>query len=87
MYIIDTVGNCPSMAMSSLSCPTSLEQWHRRLTHCSPMTIQEMANHGLVDGVDVVLFLKQITTWVSPEMYYERSFKEVLGYSSCSGIY
>ena len=39
------------------------------------------------DGVDVILFLRQITTWVSLEIDYERSFKEVSGYSSCSGIY
>jgi hypothetical protein len=37
--------------MSSISQPTSLEQWHRRLTHCSPLTIQEMAANNLVDGL------------------------------------
>ena len=35
--------------MLSLSKPTSLEQWHRRLAHCSPLAIQEMAKHNLVD--------------------------------------
>jgi len=54
MYIVDPVGNHPSMAMSSLSRPTLLEQWHHRLTHCSPTTIQEMANHGLVDGLAIL---------------------------------
>ena len=39
----------PSFAMTSLSQPTSLEQWHQRLVHCSPLTIQEMSNKGLVD--------------------------------------
>ena len=30
-------------------------------------------------GVDVVLFLRQITTWVSPEIDYERKFQGGLG--------
>ena len=30
-------------------------------------------------GVDVVLFLRQITTWVSPEIDYEREFQGGLG--------
>jgi len=50
MYILETVDNNP-LAMSSISQPTSLEQWHRRLTHCSPLTIQEMAAKNLVDGL------------------------------------
>jgi len=54
MYIVDTVGNRPSMAMSSLLRPTLLEQWHHRLTHCSPTTIQEMVNYGLVDGLAIL---------------------------------
>ena len=37
--------------MGSLSKPTSLEQWHQRLTHCSPLTIQEMEAKNLVDGL------------------------------------
>ena len=50
MYVIDVLDNIPEtsntpIAMSSLSQSTSLEQWHRRLTHCSPSTIQEMANN------------------------------------------
>src|SRR6202522_3440217 len=53
MYLLESVGNPPdnAIAMTSLSKPTSLEQWHRRLTHCSPLTIQEMARHNLVDGL------------------------------------
>ncbi len=59
MYVVDVIENeevgrnVPDnpLAMSSLSNPTSLEQWHRRLTHCSPSTIQEMANKNLVDGL------------------------------------
>ena len=52
MYVVDTISDHSPMAMSSLSRPTSLEQWHRRLTHCSPATIQEMAD--LVDGLTIV---------------------------------
>jgi hypothetical protein len=53
MYLLENVDNPPdsTIAMTSLSKPTSLEQWHRRLTHCSPLTIQEMARHNLVDGL------------------------------------
>src|SRR5271168_4707984 len=53
MYLLETVQHPPdnATAMTSLSKPTSLEQWHRRLTHCSPLTIQEMARHNLVDGL------------------------------------
>ncbi len=40
-------------AMRSLSQPMSLEQWHRQLTHCSPLTIKEMANGKLVDGLTI----------------------------------
>lgn len=50
MYILETIDDKP-LAMSSISQPTSLEQWHRRLTHCSPLTIQEMATKNLVDGL------------------------------------
>ena len=55
MYLLETLDNAPhtTFAMSSLSNPTSLEQWHRRLTHCSPSTIQEMVRHNLVDGLKV----------------------------------
>jgi transposase InsO family protein len=53
MYLLQAVDSSPNnnFAMISLSKPTSLEQWHRRLTHCSPLTIQEMARNGLVDGL------------------------------------
>src|ERR1700678_1005050 len=50
MYILETIDDIP-LAMSSVSQPTSLEQWHRRLTHCSPLTIKEMAANQLVDGL------------------------------------
>ena len=60
MYIVDTINTLGSTglpgnptAMRSLSQPTSLEQWHRRLTHCSPLTIKEMANGKLVDGLTI----------------------------------
>jgi hypothetical protein len=53
MYVLESIDNPPdnALAMTSLSKPTSLEQWHRRLTHCSPLTIQEMARMNLVDGL------------------------------------
>ena len=60
MYLLETVEPAPStpLAMGSMIQPTTLEQWHRRLAHCNPLTIQEMANNGLVDGLkisDVIL--------------------------------
>jgi Integrase core domain/GAG-pre-integrase domain len=53
MYLLDAIDDIPNvpLAMASLSQPTSLEQWHRRLTHCSPLTIQDMAKNHLVDGL------------------------------------
>jgi len=57
MYVVDTISNGVKpkhpIAMSSISQPTSLEQWHRRLAHCSPTTIQEMEKAGLMDGLCV----------------------------------
>lgn len=57
MYLLEETEHTPladtPLAMISLSQPTSLEQWHRRLAHCSPLTIQEMASHGLVDGLKI----------------------------------
>ena len=55
MYLLETTEPAPSMtlAMESLIQSTSLEQWHHRLAHCSPLTIQEMANSGLVDGLKI----------------------------------
>jgi len=59
MYVVDPLDeakqNIPNnpIAMSSLSKPTSLEQWHRRLTHCSLSTIQEMVSKDLVDGLNI----------------------------------
>ena len=55
MYILETVDTVPhqTIAMKSSAQPTSLEQWHRRLTHCSPLTIKEMVNENLVDGLKI----------------------------------
>ena len=57
MYVLDVIKDAPhstlAMTSSSLSHPTSLEQWHRRLTHCSPLTILEMAKGGLVEGLNI----------------------------------
>jgi len=59
MYVVDAidghsngVSNTP-IAMGSLSQPASLEQWHRRLAHCSPSTIQEITSGDLVDGLKI----------------------------------
>ena len=55
MYLLKTLdtNDIPdtTTAMTSTSHPTSLEQWHRHLTHCSPQTIQEMVKNNLVDGL------------------------------------
>jgi GAG-pre-integrase domain len=53
MYLLETVDNLPNslVAMTSLSQPTSLKQWHHHLAHCSPLMIQEMAKKNLVDGL------------------------------------
>ena len=55
MYLLDPIKDIPGipLAMGSLSQAISLEQWHRRLTHCSPLTIQDMAKHKLVDGLRI----------------------------------
>ena len=55
MYLLEAAEPVPgkTIAMGSLVQPTALEQWHRRLAHCSPLTIQEMANNGLVDGLKI----------------------------------
>ena len=53
MYILETIDaklHTP-LALNSLSQPTSLEQWHHHLTHCSPLTIKTMANDKLVNGL------------------------------------
>lgn len=53
MYLLEPLDNLMEIpiAMTSLSQPTSLEQWHRRLTYCSLLTIQLMANNNLVNGL------------------------------------
>lgn len=53
MYILETIDPSPDVlfAMASLSQPTSLKQWHGCFAHCSPSTIQDMVNSGLVDGL------------------------------------
>ena len=57
MYLLETIDNVPNppppLAMTSLSRPVPLEQWHRRLTHCSPLTINDMAKGNLVDGLNI----------------------------------
>lgn len=55
MYLLKETEHAPDtpLVMISLSQPTSLEQWHRCLAHCSPLTIQEMASHELVDGLKI----------------------------------
>ena len=56
MYVVEPINDdTPGipLALTSLSQPTSLEQWHRRLTHCSPSTIQEMVSGNLVEGLKV----------------------------------
>ena len=56
MYLLEPVNNLldTMFAMTFLSKPTSLEQWHRRLAHCSLLTIQAMANNKLVDGLVIL---------------------------------
>ena len=55
MYLLEALDTTPHtpLALTSLSQPTSLEQWHRRLTHCSPSMIKDMANNKLVDGLTI----------------------------------
>jgi hypothetical protein len=55
MYILEEIDTTPdqTLAMRSSALPISLEQWHRRLTHCSPLTIKEMINDNLVDGLKI----------------------------------
>ena len=55
MYLIETIDKPPNilLSMSSLSQPTSLEQWHCRLTHCSPSTIRDMLTDNLVDRLTI----------------------------------
>lgn len=39
MYLLETIDHIPNTppSMGSLSQPTSLEQWHCCLVHCSPL--------------------------------------------------
>ena len=55
MYLLETIDDSPEIpiAMTSLSQPTSPEQWHQCLTHCSPLTIQDMSNKSLVDNLKI----------------------------------
>ena len=55
MYLLETLDDVPRtpLAMTSLSQPTSLEQWHHCLARCSLLTIQDMANGNLVDGMKI----------------------------------
>jgi hypothetical protein len=56
MYIVHEIGDSPNnpMAMISLSHPVPLEQWHCWLAHCSPLTIGEMEQGNLVDGLKIM---------------------------------
>jgi hypothetical protein len=54
MYLLDPVKESRTpIAMKSLSQSIPLGQWHRRLAHCSPSTIEEMAKQNLVDGLQI----------------------------------
>jgi GAG-pre-integrase domain len=55
MYILETLNKLKhiSQALILLSHGMSLEQWHQRLTHCSPLTIREMASNNMVDGLKI----------------------------------
>jgi hypothetical protein len=59
MYVVDEIERNTTevlsmpLAMASLSQPSSLKQWHHRLTHCSPLTIMEMSKGKLVDGLNI----------------------------------
>ena len=54
MYLLDPINTKRQpIAMKSLSQSIPLEQWHRRLTHCSLSTIEEMARGNLVDGLHI----------------------------------
>ncbi len=58
MYVVDGLNNSPEIPTAhltsmSLSQPVTLEQWHRHLTHCSPLTIAEMSKGNLVDGLNI----------------------------------
>ena len=55
MYLLDVIDNVPKtpLAMTSLSQPTTLEQWHWRFSHCNPLMIQGMANNNLADGLNI----------------------------------
>ena len=53
MYLLKTLEELPkpTVAITSLSQPVSLKQWHWCLMHCNPVMIQEIARKGLVDGL------------------------------------
>ena len=61
MYVVDEatedvpqVGSQDTpLAMSSVSQPATLEQWHHCLAHCSPLTITEMLKADLIDGLNI----------------------------------
>ena len=55
MYLLEPIDikRDTPLALNSLSKSTSLEQWHRRLTHCSPSTIKDMLKGNLVDGLSI----------------------------------
>jgi len=58
MYVVDELENIPGapsahLGMVSLSKSIPLEQWHRHLMHCSPVTIAEMSKENLLDGLNI----------------------------------
>src|SRR6266540_4271920 len=58
MYVVDELDNLPKipnvhLSGALLSQPASLEQWHCRLTHCSPLTIKQMSTENLIDGLNI----------------------------------
>ena len=52
MYLLETIDDIP-LTINSILQPTSLEQWHCQLTHCSLLAIQEMATKKLVNGLNI----------------------------------
>lgn len=53
MFVIDFVQPPAAMSARSLSRPTDLETWHRRLAHINEGTLREMARSNTVNGLAV----------------------------------
>ena len=54
MYLLNVEPLTHALTALSLSKPTNIEVWHRRLGHAGIRVIVDMAKRGLVDGLDVV---------------------------------